>query len=392
MGSSIYRFGPFELDPTGGQLCRNGQPVRLGSRTLALLCHLVEHRDRPVSSKELLRAVWGDESVTGAAVTTGLYALRSAIGDTGRQQRFIRTFPGRGYRFIASTWALPAGSRDIIQFCRTADGTRIAWAATSSGPPLVKTANWMSRIDLERTTSLFTHWFEGLARGRRYIRYDERGCGLSDQTSGFTLDEWIEDLDAVVDAAGLDRFPLLGVSHGGALAVAYAAHRPHRVSRLVLNAAVARGRLARADEDADTDAADLDLKISLTGWDTHDRSYQRFLSTQFFAGSPPEQGDEFISFLRRSVSADNGARFLEAFSRIDVADLARQVRCPTLVTHSRDDPRNPVSQAMELAELIPDSRLVLFDGRNHLLTAGEPAWPAFLAELDAFLAEEPGSG
>lgn len=417
MGSSIYRFGPFALDPTGGQLRRDGQPVRLGSRTLALLCHLVEHRDRLVSSKELLRAVWGDEPVTGAAVTTGLYTLRLALGDTGSQQRFIRTFPGRGYRFIASTSTLPAGpaeagardttaapttadgtgttagSRDIIQFCRTADGTRIAWAATSSGPPLVKTANWMSRIDVERTTSLFTHWFEGLARGRRYIRYDERGCGLSDQTSGFTLDEWIEDLDAVVDAAGLDRFPLLGVSHGGALAVAYAAYRPHRVSRLILNAAVARGRLARAHEDADTDAADLDLKISLTGWDTRDHGYQRFLSTQFFAGSPPERGDEFIDFLRRSVSPDNGARFLEAFSRIDVADLARQVRCPTLITHSRDDPRNPVSQATELAELIPGSRLVLFDGRNHLLTADEPAWPAFLAELDAFLAEEdPGRG
>lgn len=390
MGSATYRFGQFDLDPGLGQLRHDGQPVRIEPRALALLCYLVAHRDRLVSKKELLATVWHGELVSDAALATGLRTVRLAIGDTGSQQRFIRTVHRRGYQFVAPTAAAAdaaAWSRDTIRFCRTADGTRIAWAVTGEGPPLVRTANWLSQMDLERTVPEFTHWFEGLTRGRRLIRYDERGYGLSDWTAGFTMDEWIEDLDAVADAAGLDRFPLLGVSQGGPLAVAYAARRPERVSRLVLNAAYIRGRLARARDAAERAGADLDLKLTLAGWHAQNRSYQRFFGAQFFADDPPQKWDTFTSFQRRSVSVANGARFLEEQSRLDVADLARQVRCPTLIVHSRDDPRVPVSQATELAELIPDSRLVVLDGRNHLLTADEPAWPRFVDELYAFLTE-----
>ncbi len=412
VGSATYHFGQFDLDPSLSQLCHNRRPIRIEPRAFALLCYLVEHRDRVVSKKELLDTVWDGDFVTGAALVTGLRTVRRAIGDTGRQQRFIRTVHRRGYQFVAPTTVEPAEaattaattvgvaavdaaawSRDIIRFCRTADGTRIAWAVTGAGPPLVKTANWLSRLDLERATTMFTHWFEGLTRGRQLIRYDERGYGLSDWTSGFTLDEWIKDLDAVADAAGLDHFPLLGVAQGSPLAVAYAARRPERVSRLVLNAAYARGRLARAGNAAERDEAALDLKLTLAGWHARDHSYLRFFGAQFFANSPPQRWDEFTSYQKRTTSTANGALFLEAQSRIDVSDLARQVSCPTLIVHSRDDPRIPVSQAAELAQLIPDSRLVLLDGRNHLLTADEPAWPRFLDELHAFLAEEdPGRG
>jgi pimeloyl-ACP methyl ester carboxylesterase/DNA-binding winged helix-turn-helix (wHTH) protein len=407
VGSALYCFGNFELDPVHRRLCLDGRPIPVEPRAFALLCYLVEHRDRVVPRSELLGEVWAGEPATDAALATGLRAVRVSLGDTGRQQQFVRTVHRRGYQFVASTTTATAGTnaprttpaeqaatetaagtRDVIRFCRTADGTRIAWAATGAGPPLVKSANWLSRIDLERTATFATHWFDGLTRGRQLIRYDERGGGLSDWTSSFTLDEWIEDLDAVVDAAGLDRFPLLGVAQGSPLAIAYAALRPERVSRLILNAAYARGRLARAREAADQDEAALDLRLSLAGWYGNDSSFQRFLGAQFFAGSTPERWDEFTSYQRQTVSVANGARFLEAQSRMDVADLARQVNCPTLITHSRDDPRVPVSEAIELADLIPDSRLVVLDGSNQLLTADEPAWPTFLTELYAFLAED----
>ncbi|MFC8849202.1 MULTISPECIES: alpha/beta fold hydrolase [unclassified Micromonospora] len=417
MGSVTYRFGQFDLDPNLGQLCHDQRPIRIEPRAFALLCYLVEHRDRIVSKNELLETVWDGGFVTAAALTTGLRTVRLAIGDTGHQQDLIRTVYRRGYQFVAPTTALPTGSAtvqaaetavapiptaavtastgsyDTIRVCRTVDGTRIAWAATGTGPPLVKTANWLSRIDLERNTTLFAHWFEGLTRGRRLIRYDERGSGLSDSASGFTLDEWIEDLDAVVDAAGLGRFPLLGVAQGGPLAVAYAARRPERVSRLVLNAAYARGLLARASNAAEHAEADLDMKLTLTGWNEQNLSYLRFFGAQFFADGLPHQWDEFTNYQRLAVSTANGARFLEEQSRFDVTDLARLVSCPTLIVHSREDPRIPVSEALELAELIPDSRLVLLTGRNHLLTGDEPAWPRFLDELYAFLAEkDPGRG
>lgn len=406
MGSETYLFGPLTLDPTAGQLSQGQQPIHIEPRAFALLCYLVRHRDRVVPKRELIDVVWNGESVTQAALTTRMRSVRLAIGDTGGQQQFIRTVHRRGYQFVAPTTIGPTGptaapapvtpatadadaeSRDLIRFCRTADGSQVAWATTGTGPPLVKTANWTSRLDLERTTSLFLHWFEGLTRGRQLIRYDERGSGFSDLSCAFTLDEWIEDIDAVVDAAGLDRFPLLGVSQGGPLAVAYAAHRPERVSRLVLNAAYLRGRIARARDAAERAEAALDLDLALTGWASQNRSYQRFFAAQFFASSSPEQWDEFTSYQRRTTSIANGARFLEEQSRLDVAHLAHQVRCPTLIVHSRDDPRIPVSEATEMAALIPGSRLVLLDSRNHLLTADEPAWPTFLAEMYAFLDEE----
>lgn len=400
MGSVTYRFEQFDLQPSLGTLRRDGLPVHVEPRALALLSYLVEHRDRVVSKEELLTTVWRGEVVTDAALATGLRTVRLAIGDTGSAQRFVRTVHRRGYQFVAPTtvtsaepvateeMAGPADwARDVIRFCRTADGTRIAWAVTGAGPPLVRTANWLSQMDLERTIPAFTHWFEGLTRGRRLIRYDDRGYGLSDWTAGFTLDEWIEDIDAVADAAELDSFPLLGVSQGGPLAVAYAARRPERVSRLVLNAAYVRGRLARARDAAERAEADLDLKLTLAGWHAQDHSYQRFFGAQFFADDSPQKWDAFTSFQRRSVSAANGARFLEEQSRLDVAALAREVRCPTLIVHSRDDPRVPLSQAKELAELVRDSRLVVLDGRNHLLTAEETAWPRFLDEMYTFLAE-----
>jgi pimeloyl-ACP methyl ester carboxylesterase/DNA-binding winged helix-turn-helix (wHTH) protein len=399
-GPVSYHFGQFDLDPNLGQICHDRRQVQIEPLAFALLCLLVEHRDRVVSKRELMDALWKGEPATDAALATALRTVRLAIGDTGRDQRFIRTVHRRGYQFVAPTTAesaatmassavdAPAWSRDVLRFCRTADGTRIAWAVTGAGPPLVRTANWLSQMDLERTMPMFTHWFEGLTRGRELIRYDERGYGLSDWTTDFTLEEWVEDLDAVADAAGLDRFPLLGVSQGGPLGVAYAALRPERVSRLVLNAAYARGQLARARDAAERDEAGLDLKLTLAGWHAQNHSYQRFFGAQFFAGGPPHRWDAFTSYQQRSVSAANGARFLEEQSRLDVSDLARRVRCPTLIVHSRDDPRVPVSQAAELADLISDSRLVLLDGRNHLLTGDEPAWPRFLEEMYAFLAEE----
>ena len=252
----------------------------------------------------------------------------------------------------------------------------------------MKTANWLSHLNLERTTPMWAHWFDGLTRGRQLIRYDERGQGLSDWTvPSFTLDDLVDDLHSVVDAIGLDRFPLLGVSQGGAVAVAYAARHPERVSRLILTAAYARGQQIRAGTDAERDAAEVDLNIARAGWRSQDSSFLRFFAAQFLADATPAEWDVFAAFSRQTTSPANGLRFLEEFTRIDVSGVAPQVTCPTLIIHSRDDARVPVAQALELAALIPDSRLVLLESRNHLFTAADPAWPAFLSHLDNFLAE-----
>ncbi len=411
MAGETYRFGEYELDAAGHQLRRDGELVHVEPRAFDLLCHLVAHRDRVVPKNELLDEVWGDRFVSEAALTTALRTVRLAVGDTGGRQRLIRTVHRRGYQFVAAATVtvrpgpvasagdesrvnrsamdgLIGASRQMIRFCRAEDGTRIAYATVGSGPPLLKAANWMTHLDLEWTTPVWSHWLTGLARDRRLIRYDERGCGLSDwDVPSFTFEDWVDDLETVVEAVGLDRFPLLGVSQGGAVAVAYAARRPERVSRLILAGAYARGRQIRARNDAERHAATLDLDLARVGWSHQDPSFLRVFASQFLPDGTPQEWHEFTAFQRRTTSPENGVRFLEEFARIDVSGIAHRVDCPTLILHSRDDARVPAAQASELAALIPDSRLVLLDSRNHLLTASELAWTEFLAHIDAFLAE-----
>jgi pimeloyl-ACP methyl ester carboxylesterase/DNA-binding winged helix-turn-helix (wHTH) protein len=401
MAADTYRFGEYELDVAGHLLRRAGQPIHVEPRAFDLLCHLVTHRDRVVSKNELLDSVWGDRFVSEAALTTALRTARLAVGDTGGRQGLIRTVHRRGYQFVAAASVVQpvapgdhrpaapsAQGSQVIRFCQAGDGTRIAYAAVGTGPPLVKAANWLSHLDLEWTTPLWSHWLNGLARDRRLIRYDERACGLSDwEVPSCTFDDWVNDLHTVVEAAGLDRFPLLGVSQGGAVAVAYAARHPERVSRLILAGAYARGRQVRARDATERDAAALDLDVARVGWGHQDPRFLRVFASQFLPDGTPREWAEFIAYQRRTASPANGVRFLEEFARIDVSAVAHGVSCPTLILHSRDDARVPASQAGELAALIPDSRLVLLDSRNHLLTAAEPAWAEFLSHVDAFLAE-----
>jgi pimeloyl-ACP methyl ester carboxylesterase/DNA-binding winged helix-turn-helix (wHTH) protein len=407
MAGDVFRFGEYELDITGHQLRRSGKPVHVEPRAFDLLCHLVEHRDRVVSKNELLDLVWGDRFVSEAALTTALRTARLAVGDTGERQRLIRTAHRRGYQFVAPAAVVRAGpaagsgqgtvalaelpdgtDRQVIRFCRADDGTRIAYATVGAGPPLLKAANWMSHLDLEWTTPVWSHWLSGLARDRRLIRYDERGCGLSDwQVPSFSFDDWVDDLDTVVEAVGLDRFPLLGVSQGGAVAIAYAVRRPERVSHLILAGAYAQGRQVRARDDVELEAAAIDLELARVGWGNQDPRFLQVFASQFLPDGTPQDWDDFIAFQRQTTSPANGVRFLEEFARIDVSGIAHRVACPTLILHSRHEARVPAAQASELAALIPDSRLVLLDSRNHLLTASEPAWVDFLSHIDAFLTE-----
>ena len=210
-----------------------------------LLAVLIRERHRVVPKEELLDTVWGNRFVTESALTSRVKAARQAIGDDGRTQRLIRTAHGRGYQFAASVdeAAQPAPVASVspalpvqeIRFCTAGDGTRLAYAGSGAGPPLVKAANWLSHLDYDWESPAWRHWLADLSRRFRLIRYDERGCGLSDwDIARFSFEDWVDDLEAVVDAAGLDRFPLLGISRGGPVAIAYAVRHPGRVTHLVL--------------------------------------------------------------------------------------------------------------------------------------------------------------
>lgn len=399
---TVYHFAGCELDLDQFELRRGGEMVHVEPQVVEVLGYLLEHRDRLVSRTELLDAVWGDRFVSESALSSRLMQARRAVGDDGHRQAVIATVHSRGYRFVAPVESVatpsppprrPSGppvempGRQEVRYCIAPDGAGVAYALTGTGPPLVKAANWLTNLEQEWDSPIWAHWLHELARDHRLIRYDERGCGLSDwDVPEFSFDAWVDDLELVVDAAGVDEpFTLLGLSQGGAVAVAYAVRHPERVARLVLVGAYARGRLVRAETPEDREEAALDLEIGKAAWRHDDDAFRQFFASQFLPDGGRELWDAFNRLQRATTSTENAVAFLDVFARIDITRLAPDVTCPTFVAHSHGDMRVPRSQARELASLIPDSRMMVLSSRNHILSADEPAWPAFLAELRQFL-------
>jgi pimeloyl-ACP methyl ester carboxylesterase/DNA-binding winged helix-turn-helix (wHTH) protein len=393
----VWRFDDFTLDTARYELRHGGDVIRVEPQVFDVMTQLISNHERFVTKEELFDSVWGGRFVGEAALTSRIKAARRALGDDGEAQRYIRTVRGRGYQFVGNLDA-SAGApgpppepvpvpRQHIAFCRAADGVRLAYAVAGDGPPLVRAANWMTHLGYDIESPVWRHWVRELAVGRTFIRYDERGCGLSDWDAGeFTFDDWVTDLETVVEALGLERFPLLGVSQGGAVAVAYAARHPEQVTKLVLCSAYARGRAIRARDDEERRAAALDLDLARVGWGRDDPAFRQVFAAQFLPDGSRADWAAFDHLQRRTTSPDNAVRFLQEFAHIDVRELAARVSCPTLILHARDDHRVPMRYGEELAALIPDSRLVALASNNHLLTETEPAWPLFVAELEAFLA------
>ena len=396
----IFVFGDCALDLDRFELRRAGQLRPVEPQVFDLLAVLIRERHRVVSKEELLDTVWGNRFVSESALTSRIKAARQAIGDDGRSQRLIRTARGRGYQFVAqvdetaqadsAANVSPAPPVQEIRFCTAGDGTRLAYATSGTGPPLVKAANWLSHLDYDWESPVWRHWLAELSRRFLLVRYDERGCGLSDWDIGrFSFDDWVDDLEAVIDAAGLNRFPLLGISQGGPVAIAYAVRHPRRVTHLVLLGSYAQGRRKRARTSDELDLAEARVDIVRLGWGRPDPTYRQIFTSRFLPEATQEQWRSFDELQRRSTSPGNAWRFVDEFANIDITNLAPKLTVPTLIMCSRREPDNNFEQSRLLAALIPKSRLVPLDSSNHLLPERDPAWKHFLAEIDRFL---PGGG
>jgi pimeloyl-ACP methyl ester carboxylesterase/DNA-binding CsgD family transcriptional regulator len=276
-----------------------------------------------------------------------------------------------------------------IRFCTTPDHVRLAYAAHGSGPPLVKAANWLTHLEFDWQSPVWRHWMQELASGHTLVRYDERGCGLSDrEPEGLSFETWLLDLETVVDAAGLDRFALLGISQGGPIAIAYAVRHPERVTHLILYGSYARGRLMRDPSASAREEAETLLSLIRVGWGSSNPAFRRVFAELFLPNGTPEQLEWFDDLARTTTSPEMAERLERAWYGIDVTSLLRGVAVPTLVAHARDDAMIPFSEGRLLASAIPGAGFLPLDGENHILLADEPAWPAFLDGVRSFL----GSG
>ena len=273
-----------------------------------------------------------------------------------------------------------------VRFARSHDGVRLAWAATGSGPPLIKVATWLSHLEHDIDSPVWGHLVRELSRRGMYVRYDERGCGLSDWTvDDLSFASWVADLESVADAAGFDRFALLGISQGASIAIDYAVRHPERVTHLVIHGGYARGRLVRSNTPEQREEAEMMTRLAALGWGKADPSFRQFFTTQFIPDGTTEQHQWFNEHERISTSPANAARFMREFAHIDVVERLPQVTCPTLVLHSRHEVRVPFDEGRLIASAIPGARFVPIDSRNHLLLESEPGWSHWIDEVRAFL-------
>lgn len=270
------------------------------------------------------------------------------------------------------------GTRQRIRYVRTLDGVRLAWAEVGSGPVLVKAANWLSHLEYDLESPVWRHWVQFFADRFRFIRWDERGCGMTDWNVGdVSFDSWVEDLDVVVAAAApAEPFALLGISQGAATCVAYAARHPERVSHLILYGGYARGVSRRENPDGERMYRAI-VEICRLGWGTENPAFRQVFTSRFIPGGADEQLSWFNELARKTTNAEIAAVLMEARAVVDVSELLGQVRTPTLVLHSCDDVVVPITEGRHLAAGIPGAQFVELDSKNHVLLENEPAWERF---------------
>lgn len=395
----IYSFANCVLDCDRQVLRRDDHEVHVEPQVFDLLRLLVENAGRLVTRDQLIETVWGGRIVSEATISARINAARSAVGDTGADQRIIRTRPRRGFELIAAVTTLsdpaPAAplseapprheARQTIRFTTSADGTKIAYAGSGTGPTVIRAGHFLTHLELDWASPVWGPYLEALSAGHRLVRYDQRGTGLSDpELRDTSVEAYVDDLLAVADAAGAARFPLIASSQGVPVAIRFAALYPERVSGLVLFGGFAQGR-ARRDHAYAREEADALMAMIRAGWGNPGSAFMAAFTSVFCPGASAAELDNLVEIQLASTSPDNAARIRRAIDDFDVTDALAQVQAPTLVIHASKDALHPVSQGRLIASSIPGAEFLQVDSPNHIYLPSDPAWSRIVDAQLAFL-------
>ncbi|HEV2102246.1 MAG TPA: alpha/beta fold hydrolase [Candidatus Acidoferrum sp.] len=397
--NTVYEFGPFRLELREHRLLRQGVRIPLTGKAFQTLRVLVEARGNLVSKQDLMTAVWPETAVEENNLDRNISTLRKALGEQSNGRPFIETVPRVGYRFLApvtDSKSLPAppspapeiipSIRQEIRFCVTPDKVRLAYSTIGAGHPLVKVANCFNHLDFEWESPIWRHWVRDLAGSASILRYDGRGNGLSTwDVEDISFESWVRDLEVVVDAAGLTEFALFGHSQGGAIAIAYAARHPERVSHLILCGAYSRGAYHRGHPDAVEVRCALETLVKLN-WGKTNPSFFQVVTNLYIPEKATDEDQSWFNKLQVvSVSPEILVKTMRACDDINVRPLLPKISVPTIVFHSDRDRIAPPEEGRILAAEIPGAQFVPLPSANHILLSAEPAWNLFLEELASFL-------
>ncbi|MBI1776146.1 MAG: alpha/beta fold hydrolase [Proteobacteria bacterium] len=364
-----------------------GDGVNVAARLEALcepggLCISRSANDQIRDKLSLAFADLGEQIVKNISRAVGVFGLAAkdiaALND--------KQLPGETEADLEAPSTASQTEEQVIRFCRSSDGVQLAYSAIGSGPPLVKTGNWLTHLEKDLASPIWRHLYRDLSIEHTLIRYDARGNGLSDwDVEEISFEAFVRDLETVVDAAALERFALLGISQGCAVSIAYAARHSERVSHLVLYGGYAQGAKRRPMSEADKQQREAMLTLVRLGWGQENPAFRQLFTSQFIPEGTKEQADWFNELQRVSTSPEGAARNIEANGDVDVTDLLSKVKVPTLVLHAREDARVPFAGGRRMAAGIPGARFVPLQSRNHLILEEEPAFARFMEEVRVFL-------
>ncbi len=271
-----------------------------------------------------------------------------------------------------------------VRFCRSSDGTRIAYAQIGKGQPLLRAGYWMNDLQRDLTSPIWRPWIDLLASGRSLVRYDIRGLGMSDHDAEQSIDLFVDDLSAVADAAQLEKFDLYGMAQGALTAIAYAARNPDRVRRVVLQSSYARGWMLRK-EPQEIERRKATLTLATSGWKQNNQALIQMFLGLYLPEANEAQARWYEKFLQ-SMMVHPGTRELqEVLGHADVAALAEQVQAPTLIIHPRGEMIIPLAAGREVATRIPDAHFLMLDSSSHVIVQGDSAWDRVRTAIDDFL-------
>jgi len=395
----IYRFGSFELDIGQHLLRRDGTVVPVEPQVFDLLTLLVRNAGNLVDREQIIATVWHGRIVSEAAISSRINAVRRAIGDSGRAQETLQTVPRRGFRFVAPVEALEDVERRTVvaaasphrddrlpvRHAVSRDGTGIAFETNGSGPGLLRAGHFLTHLALDWESPVWRPLLERLGRSFTVTRYDQRGTGLSDPPPvTLSLERLVDDLEAVADAACLDRFPIFAASQGVPVALAFAVRRPERVSAMVLYGGFAQGRRMR-ECPGEAETADAILEIIRRGWGRSGGAFATAFSAMYMPDATHEQLQHMTELQLASATPDYAVALREAVDNFDVTDRLGEVKAPVLVLHVAEDAVHPIAQSRMIAARVPGARFCALPGRNHVPLPQQPAWEEMFERMLGFL-------
>lgn len=395
MSSSMMRyvFSDYVFDIDTHTLTKGGVEKGIEPKVFDLLHLLLRNSGKLVTRDQMVDEIWQGRIVSESSISACIAAVRRAVGDDGKTQSVVRTVPRRGLQFVAELTCeqeiKPSkpnhAFQPAIKYATADDGVKLAYASSGEGPPLVRIAHEPSHLELEWSDPTQRPLFDAFGQSHTLVRYDHRGCGLSDiVVDNMSVAHSAEDAKSIADAAGLDTFALFGSSSGAMIAVELAARYPERVSHLVLLGGYVDGRSVR-DSAQNNVVTEPIVEMTRAGWDTPGSAFIKAYMSIYFPTASAETLESWANIAQSSCPTENAVRAREMCSNHSIAHLLDKVSVPTLILHGRDDAVHPLSEAQKMARGIPNAELLVLETANHYPIPDEPSWQIHIDAMQEFL-------